>query len=128
MTTVEVGHVEVLGFYDRQRRRAESVCPQTVPILRFCFQTHWQHVLKVRDPLRMHGRARPHGVKGVELFVARGDRPDLPLSQAMYLGTFTKLDLTLETPMGAEGLRATYYARWTALNGDVGPFSLPASI
>jgi hypothetical protein len=70
-----------------------------------------------------------HDARRVEvhllLFVAIGQKPNMPRTHARLLGAYTKGPFEIRYPVGCglEGLYVTYYGRWLTTRGEMSPWS-----
>ena len=115
-----------LGAYDATRTPVSA--PERRPVVGIVGVDARRHVLRFSDPENPEGRARPDGVRGVQLFCALGESaPTDPLS-GRFRGVFTRKEVNVDFEIGDAGKLAHYYARWQTDTGLVGPWSVVTSI
>ena len=104
-------------------------CPTTAPLLTLEAVRAGEHVLRYADSARPGRIAKPEGACDLQLFVAL-TRSSVAVSpeQARYHRSYTRTPFVVELAWKADGLIATYYARWSTRRGEVGPWSAPLSV
>jgi hypothetical protein len=103
-------------------------CPQTSPIVTIIGNTPGSQTLQYRDPTEPLSRARPFGASELQMFLAISETENAPLSQAKFIGKFTRNPISVEFTEADNGKFATYYGRWASVRGETGPWSLPVSM
>ena len=110
------------------RRRIS--CPQTSPLLNILGCTPGEHTLRYRDTTTPGSSGKPFGAIALQLFVAIGDGPGAAKNreEAKLVGSFTRNPIAVAFEQSDDRKKATYWARWVSRRGEVGPWSLPASM
>lgn len=103
-------------------------CPQTSPLLNILANTPGTQTLRFADTNTPDSRAKPFGASELQLFLAIGTEEPAPLSSADFYGKFTRNPIAVDFNETDDGKMATYYARWASVRGEVGPWSLPATM
>ncbi len=103
-------------------------CPQTQPLLNVLGTTPGAQTLRYVDSSTPDSKAKPFGASELQLFMAVADEENAPLSDAKFIGKFTRNPIAIEFGESDNGKFATYYGRWASMRGDTGPFSLPVSM
>jgi hypothetical protein len=121
-----------IGVPPRNVAHNRRKCPQTSPLLHFIGSTLGFDVLRFSDWNTPNSKAKPYGAAQLELYVAYSlaGEPRPKKQEARYVGPFTKNPI--RTPHDAaqeeRGARPTYWARWRGHDGQIGEWSLPASL
>jgi hypothetical protein len=103
-------------------------CPQTSPLLNIIGNTPGSQTVVYADSLTPDSKARPFGASELQLFRVIGNVESAPLSEANFLGKFTRNPIAVEFSEADDGKIATYYGRWASVRGETGPWSLPVSM
>ncbi|HEY7089919.1 MAG TPA: hypothetical protein VH518_17615 [Tepidisphaeraceae bacterium] len=117
-----------IGVRPLNRGRTRINCPLTSPAVNVIAATPGRHVLRYRDSLTPSSKAKPFGAIALQLFVAVGDSIVRGVSEAKFCGSYTTNPVSVEFQQIQDGQVATYFGRWTSRRGEVGPWSLPASM
>jgi hypothetical protein len=100
--------------------------PTTFPVLAFVSATPLAHTLRFADSMTPTQLGRkPQGVKQIQLFRTIATTPQSDPTVALLYGDFTKIPLTVGFSSGDAGKYATYFARWTNANRQVGGSIVP---
>lgn len=116
-----------LGVRPLNRGRTERTCPASSPALYVLGCVPGGHELACRDSMQGEGMGKPFGAAAVEIFSALAPAPVRDPAEARYRGSATRSRFTVTYDHAADGLVATYFARWTDRRGGTGPWSLPIS-
>jgi hypothetical protein len=117
-----------IGVRPLNRTRTPIRCPITAPALGIVAATPGRHTLRYRDSLG-GGGGKPFGATHLQLFVAVGAAaPAGGPADARWAGQYTRNPITVAFDPADDGRRATYYGRWIARRGDVGPWSAPVGM
>ena len=103
-------------------------CPQTSPLLSILGATPGVQTLRYADTTTPDSKAKPFGASELQLFVAIATTEPAPVADARFYGKFTRNPVAVQFDESDDGKIATYYARWASVRGEVGPWSLPASM
>lgn len=103
-------------------------CPQVSPALTILGNTPGAQTLEYRDPATPNSKAKPFGASELQLFMAVADEEVSDVSQAKFVGKFTRNPIAVEFAHADDGKTATYFSRWASVRGEVGPWSLPVSM
>lgn len=102
--------------------------PMTSPLMAILGNLPGTQTLEFRDPLNPTSKAKPFGASEIQVFRAVADVESAPLTEARFLGKFTRNPIPVDFDQVDDGKIATYYARWCSPRGDVGPWSIPISM
>jgi hypothetical protein len=108
--------------------RERRDCPQSAPLMNILGNTPGCQTLRFADSNTPDSKAKPFGASELQLFMAVTTAEGAPLSDAKFIGKYTKNPIAVEFGAEDDGKIATYYARWSSVRGDTGPFSLPVSM
>jgi hypothetical protein len=103
-------------------------CPQTPPLLNILGNLPGQQTVVYADTATPDSKAKPFGASELQLFMAVGTTESAPLSEAAFLGKFTRNPIQVDFTEAQDGKIATFYGRWASVRGETGPFSLPVSM
>jgi len=117
-----------IGVRPINPNREPIECPQTSPLLAILGNTPGSQTLRYADTNTPDSRAKPFGASELQLFRAIATEEPAPLASAQFYGKFTKNPIAVQFAEADDGKIATYYARWASVRGEVGPWSLPASM
>jgi hypothetical protein len=117
-----------IGVRPVNPNREPIQCPQTSPLLSVLGNTPGSQTLRFADTNTPDSKAKPFGASELQLFLAIGTTEPAPLSEARFYAKVTRNPIAVEFAEGDDGKIATYYARWASVRGEVGPWSLPASM
>ena len=114
-----------LPLHDTTPTRAGT--PSTFPVLVVDPLGRNEHKLSYRDHDTPLSRAKPPGVREIEIWCKVGSPEPADASQCVLIGTSSTSTL-LHTHAGADAGKTAYYlARWKNAHGDCGPWSELAS-
>lgn len=94
--------------------------PTTAPVLTHTGSTHLNFGLAFRDSTTPTSKAKPPGVKQIEIRRALGTAPSVDPDGAPLYGSFTKSPNSLSFQAGDVGKVVTVWGRWTTLSGPAG--------
>jgi hypothetical protein len=117
-----------IGVRPINPNREPIECPQTSPLISILGNTPGTQTLRYADSTTPDSRAKPFGASELQLFRAIGTEEPAPLASAQFYGKFTRNPIAVQFAETDDGKIATYYARWASVRGEVGPWSLPASM
>lgn len=118
----------------RQRNKPRLAAPSDPPLLHIVMARHGSHILRYADFRRPELARKPQGITHLEAFYFLNTRPLHCLSeipdpaQGTFIGAVTRSPFTVEFKPEADGLVATYIARWAGRAGRTSPWSLPVSM
>lgn len=106
--------------------------PLTNPVLSLIRALPLTHVLAYADSDTPTTKAKPYGVKQLQLSCTIGVAPAVDPDAARYLGGYTKSPLQVSHQAGDRGKYATYFSRWQNGSGPggvgaTGPWGNPIS-
>lgn len=101
--------------------------PTTYPVLSVAGGAPLEQLLRIADSATPTKRAKPAGAVGLLLFRAVGTTPATDPGQATFLAFTGKAKAETSFSASDNGKVATYFARWTNLRGELGPWSAPVS-
>lgn len=104
--------------------------PSTSPLLNVIASTPGSQTLRYSDTFTPDSGAKPFGADTLQLFVGV-EAADVIVTNpedADFYGAFTKNPIGVAFVAADNGKQATYYARWAGKNGEVGPWSAPATL
>lgn len=83
----------------------------------------WEHRIRFRDEATPTSRAKPEGVRGMEVWCAFGPTPPASPGDCTYLATDTATPYLVELDPSKAGQTAHYLGRWVNTRGETGPWS-----
>jgi len=114
---------QALGITVRDPVRTAIGAPTTRPIVSIDSSQRMQHTIAFVDEATPTRRAKPAGVRGVQIWVKIGDPAPVDPSELTYLGTDTRTPY-LTTFDGVDANKVAHYMlRWESTRGEVGPWS-----
>jgi hypothetical protein len=126
--TVSDADKVAIGVRPVNRGRTPITCPQTSPLLSITRCTPGVQVVRYADTNTPDSMAKPFGAVFLELRVAIADTLAGDVEQARPAGMFTRNPASVSFTNQHDRMKATYFARWVSRRGEVGPWSLPASM
>ena len=117
-----------LGLHVRDAVPTPVPPPSTQPLLTITEPMRGVQDLRARDSASPDRRAKPAGTAGMLLFRAVGTAAVTDPANAPFLAFAGKTDLAFNFDSADNGKIATYFARWTNIKGEMGPWSPAASI
>lgn len=117
-----------LGLHLDDTTHSPIPAPTTTPLLAIIDATAGVHTLRFADEMTPASRAKPPGVIQLQLYAAVGAEPNPDVSDATFVGVYTRQPLQVTWPPQDAGKTATYFARWVTRRGLVGPWSLPVAM
>lgn len=102
--------------------------PATAPRITFAGMRPGLQDIVAADETTPSKRAKPPGSAGLLLFRAIGPASVSDPEQCRFLSFVTRAAFTSAFDPADNGKTATYFARWTNAKGEVGPWSMPASM
>jgi hypothetical protein len=108
--------------------RTQIHCPQSSPLLSVIGATPCSHTLRYRDSTTPSRSGKPFGAMFLELRVAVADAIVRDAEQARPAGMYTRNPVGVGFSHSDDRKKATYFGRWVSRRGEVGPWSLPASM
>ena len=117
-----------IGVRPINPNREPIECPQTSPLINIIANTPGAQTVVFADSTTPDSKAKPFGASELQLFRAVTTADAAPLSEAEFYGKFTRNPVAVQFDEADDGKIATYYARWASARGEVGPWSLPASM
>jgi hypothetical protein len=123
----------VLGLAPAKTSRTRVARPATAPCVSVTVTAPNRHTVRFVDSATPTRGAKPAGVVGMQLFVAVADGqpgtvPTPSIREATYQAFVTRQLQSVDYPMDVRGRVAHYYARWQNTRGEVGPWSMVASV
>lgn len=118
----------VIGVRPINPNREPINVPMTSPLINILGNTPGSQTLRYSDTLTPDSRAKPFGASELQLYMAKTESENAPLTEAQFYGKFTRNPIAVEFSEADDGLIATYYARWASPRGEVGPWSIPISM
>jgi hypothetical protein len=116
-----------LGLTPHKNGRSRVPSPFSNPILAVIGATPGEHTLRYADANTPASRAKPAGTIGLQLFLKVAPRPaGSPVGAKLY-ATATRQPIAVKFKHADNGKTATYFGRWIARSGAVGPWSSPVS-
>lgn len=103
---------------------ARSPIPATSPVLKVDTGNRLEHTIAFTDEATPTSRAKPHGVRGCQIWVSIGgtSAPGDP-KDYRYVATDTASPYVLHFEGADAGKNAWYIARWENTRGETGPWS-----
>lgn len=125
-----------VGVAPRNFTRVPLYCPATAPMVNIQFANSGSMTLDFKDSLTPTTRAKPIGAVALQLFVtiAVAAAPDPSLAKFYSSFSANRYATMANNPMivffaaGDVGKVATFFGRWVGKRGDVGPWSVGASM
>ena len=115
------------GLPVRDTTPSRAPVPSTFPVLVVDPLGRNEHKLTYRDHDTPQSRAKPPGVREIEIWCKVGSPEPADASQCALIGTSSTSSLR-HTYAGADAGKTAYYlARWKTAHGDCGPWSEVAS-
>lgn len=102
--------------------------PSTAPRITFAGMRPGLQDILAADETTPSKRAKPAGAAGLLLFRAVGPAAVSDPEQCRFLSFVTRAEFSSSFDPAENGKTATYFARWTNSKGQVGPWSMPASM
>lgn len=102
--------------------------PNSWPNLEVVAATRGAQTVQWRDSLQGETKARPFGVKAMQLFVAVSDAAVSNPDDAKYYAQYGRGPVAVEFDEADDGKVATYFARWISSRNEEGPWSGPRSM
>jgi hypothetical protein len=117
-----------IGVNPVNRSRTPIQCPQTSPLINIIAGTPGVHTLRYSDSMTPTSSGKPFGAIQLQLFVAIGETRANDPGEAQFYRDFTVNPMSVAFKAEDDGKLASYFGRWSSRRGDVGPWSLPASM
>ena len=117
-----------IGVRPVNPNRSPVNCPQTSPLLSILGNSPGAQTLRYSDSNTPDSKSKPVGAAAMQLFVAVGTVDAAPLADAKFHALVTKNPVGVNFDPADDGKIATYYARWSSVKGETGPWSLPVSM
>lgn len=112
-----------LGLPVHDNIRTRAPVPTTRPLLVVDTSERLRHKITYRDESTPTTRAKPAGVREIEIWAKIGPPPPVDASECQLLGTSTKSSLVI-THQGADAGKPVHYlGRWKNTRGEFGPWS-----
>jgi hypothetical protein len=108
--------------------REPIFCPQSSPLINVKAATPGSHTITYADALDPAKKAKPFGAASIQIFAHIGENATENVDDASFVGLFTRNPIVTEYGDTDDGKMATYFARWSGVRGDTGPWSLPISM
>jgi hypothetical protein len=110
-----------LPVHDTTRTRAAA--PTTRPMLTVDTSERLQHKPTYRDEATPTSKAKPAGVREVEIWCKIGAPAPVDASECVLVGTSSKNSLLVPLRGADAGKPAHYMGRWKNAHGECGPWS-----
>ena len=81
-----------------------------------------RHTINFADEATPTRKAKPTGVRGVQLWRKIGDPAPVGESDFEFVSEFTRARMTLDYQMSQGGQTVYYQARWVSTRGQTGPW------
>ena len=108
--------------------RTPIYAPETSPLLNVVGATPGSQTLRYADSTTPETGKKPFGAVQIQIFVSIDGAVVPDPEAARFVGAFTRNPVGVAFEHADDGKVATYFARWGGRRGDVGPWSLPASM
>ena len=99
-----------------------DIPPLTRPLASVDARERLQHTISFADEATPTRRAKPSGVRGVQLWRKIGDPAPVDESELVFVSEFTRTRMTLDYQMTQGGQTVYYQARSVSTRGDTGPW------
>jgi hypothetical protein len=120
---VTVSDLEIFGLHPYKETRTRAGIPTTYPEMEVDTSVLRHLIIHLRDRLSV-GKARPEGVRGIELvygIVPEGATPSIDELRNSVSVTRSPVNLTFGDR--DRGMTVSYAARWDSTRGEKGPWS-----
>ena len=103
--------------------RTAADVPESSPDGEIDVATRLRHIINFWDSATPGVKAKPHGVRGAQIFIKIGGEAPTSPDECKYLATDTKTPYTHDFEMDEGGMMVYYLLRWENSRGEVGPWS-----
>lgn len=117
-----------IGVRPVNTSRSPVNVPESSPALTIIGATPGAHTLRYADTNTPTSAAKPFGAAQIQIYVAVADESVTEVEAAAFRAAHSRNPISVEFGSADDGKMATYFARWSNLRGDTGPWSVPVSL